>query len=191
MTLHSIGFVARHYGVSVSTIRRWVEKGILTVALRTFGGHRRFEVEEPSAPEGRERLNIGYARVSSHDQKPDLSRQIDRLKAEGCDQVISDIGSGLNCSKPGLKSLLRKLLDNKIAVLTVLHEDRLLRFGVDLLRFICGRMKTELRVVEKKTALSFEEELAKDVITLMTVFCARLYGRRSRRNTRSQAESAH
>ena len=105
MTLHSIGFVACHYGVSVSTIRRWVEKGILTVALRTFGGHRRFEVEEPSAPEGRERLNIGYARVSSHDQEPDLSRQIERLKAEGCDQVISDIGSGLNCVRSRVSSL--------------------------------------------------------------------------------------
>ena len=62
----------------------------------------------------------------------------------------------------------------------VTHEDRLLRFGVDLIRHLCRFVKTELKVLmpPEKT---FEEKLAKDVITLMTVFCVRLYGRRSRK----------
>lgn len=63
----------------------------------------------------------------------------------------------------------------------VTHEDRLLRFGVDLIRHLCRFVKTELKVLMLPPEKTFEEELAKDVITLMTVFCARLYGRRSRK----------
>ena len=94
--------------------------------------------------------------------------------------MISDIGSGLNCAKPGLIKLLKYLLSGNIRRLTVIHEDRLLRFGVGLIKFICQWMKTEFVVVDPKEVVTFEAELAKDVITLMTVFCARLYARRAR-----------
>ena len=99
MTLYSIGIVAKHYGVSPSTIRRWVEKGLLAVACRTFGGHRRFDLQLNPVASAVERKHLGYARVSSHDQKEDLLRQAERLKAVGCTEVITDIGSGLNYNK--------------------------------------------------------------------------------------------
>ena len=143
MALCSIGFVARHYGVSASTIRRWAAKGLLTVARRTLGGHRQ------------------------------------RLKTSGCEEVITDIGSGLNCNKPGLRTLLNRILQGRIHTLSVVYEDRLLRFGTALIRLMCRRSGTDVRVLESKPAQTFEEELAKDVVTLMTVFCARLYGKRS------------
>lgn len=182
MTLHSIGYLAKLHGVSTSTIRRWEAAGLIEKAERTLGGHRRFQVND-GADEA-ERKVVGYARVSSYDQKEDLQRQAERLKAAGCDEVLSDIGSGLNCKKPGLRSLLRKLLKGKISTLMVTHEDRLLRFGVDLVRDVCRFMKTELKVLMAPPEKTFEEELAKDVITLMTVFCARLYGRRSHKTVR-------
>lgn len=94
--------------------------------------------------------------------------------------MISDIGSGLNCAKPGLRKLLKYLLSGNIQRLTVIHEDRLLRFGVGLIKFICQWTKTEFVVVDPKEVVTFEAELAKDVITLMTVFCARLYARGAR-----------
>ena len=75
MTLYSIGIVAKHYGVSPSTIRRWAEKGLLAVACRTLGGHRRFDLQLNPVATGVERKHLGYARVSSHDQKEDLLRQ--------------------------------------------------------------------------------------------------------------------
>lgn len=181
--LCSIGFIARHYGVSPSTIRRWVKLGYLQIACRTLGGHRRFEVptREPS-DQATSRKHVGYARVSSHDQREDLVRQSERLREAGCEEVIEDIGSGLNCAKPGLRSLLRQLLDGRVRKLTVVHEDRLLRFGVELIRQICRRVHTEVDVLEVRAEKTFEEELARDVITLMTVFCACLYGKRSHRN---------
>ena len=179
--LCSIGIIAKHYGVSPSTIRRWAQRGLIKVACRTFGGHRRFEVPTVST-ENPARKHIGYARVSSHDQKNDLLRQSNRLREAGCEEVIEDIGSGLNCSKPGLRSLMRQLLDGRIGKLTVVHEDRLLRFGVDLIRQVCRKVLTDIEVLEVPPEKTFEEELARDVITLMTVFCARLYDRRSHRN---------
>ena len=79
MTLYSIGIVAKHYGVSPSTIRRWAEKGLLAVACRTLGGHRRFDLQLNPVATGVERKHLGYARVSSHDQKEDLLRQAERV----------------------------------------------------------------------------------------------------------------
>ena len=82
-----------------------------------------------------------------------------------------------------MRSLLKKLLSGKVATLVVTHEDRLLRFGVDLVRYLCRFVRTEMKVLMPAPEKTFEEELAKDVITLMTVFCARLYGRRSHKTT--------
>lgn len=188
MTLLSIGHIARQYGVSPSTIRRWCAQGKLQ-CCRTLGGHRRFEVceKEQKQETTSGRMVVGYARVSSHGQKDDLDRQVQRLKLHGCDRIISDIGSGLNCCKPGLKLLVNLLMEGRVERLVVVQEDRLLRFGVNLIRQICTRRQTEFLVLDSRAVTSFEEELARDVITLMTVFCARLYGRRSGRNKKIAA----
>ena len=188
MTLLSIGHIARQYGVSPSTIRRWCAQGKLQ-CCRTLGGHRRFEVceKEQKQETTSGRMVVGYARVSSHGQKDDLDRQVQRLKLLGCDRIISDIGSGLNCCKPGLKLLVNLLMEGRVERLVVVQEDRLLRFGVNLIRQICTRRQTEFLVLDSIAVTSFEEELARDVITLMTVFCARLYGRRSGRNKKIAA----
>ena len=171
MTLCSIGAVARHYGDSPSTIRRWTGKGLLTVAHCTLGGHCRFELDNSCASGDTDgRKHVGYARVSSYDQKEDLQRQTERLKISGCEEVITDIGSGLNCNKPGLRTLLNRILQGRIHTLSVVYEDRLLRFGTALIRLMCRRSGTDVRVLESKPAQTFEEELAKDVVTLMTVF---------------------
>ena len=78
-------------------------------------------------------------------------------------------------------------MEGRVERLVVVQEDRLLRFGVNLIRQICTRKQTEFLVLDSRAVTSFEEELARDVITLMTVFCARLYGRRSGRNKKVAA----
>ena len=158
------------------------EKGLLAVACRTLGGHRRFDLQLNPVATGVERKHLGYARVSSHDQKEDLLRQAERLKQAGCSEVITDIGSGLNCNKPGLRALLNRILKGHVHTLSVVYEDRLLRFGTALIRLMCRKTGTDMRVLEEASPKTFEEELAKDVVTLMTVFCARLYGKRSHKN---------
>ena len=89
-----------------------------------------------------------------------------------------DLGSGLNCKKPGLRKLMR-LLGGQIRTLVLTHDDRLLRFGTELIYILCRWVKTSVVVLDELAEELFETELVKDVITLMTVFSARLYGKRS------------
>ena len=189
--LLSIKQAANQLGVSVSTLRRWDETGVL-VAQRTPKGHRRYELSKinPNLTRNKveqQRKTIAYARVSSHDQKPDLQRQIEMLKLYCSSQgwsfeVISDLGSGMNYHKKGLKRLLDDILDNKIDRLVLTHKDRLLRFGAELVFALCEARQVEVVIINQGENLSFEEELAQDVLEIITVFSARLYGSRSKKN---------
>ncbi|EGK13801.1 IS607 family transposase [Psychrobacter sanguinis] len=189
--LLSIKQTANQLGVSVSTLRRWDETGVL-VAQRTPKGHRRYDLSKinPNLTRNKveqQRKTIAYARVSSHDQKPDLQRQIEMLKLYCSSQgwsfeVISDLGSGMNYHKKGLKRLLDDILDNKIDRLVLTHKDRLLRFGAELVFALCEARQVEVVIINQGENLSFEEELAQDVLEIITVFSARLYGSRSKKN---------
>ena len=189
--LLSIKQAANQLGVSVSTLRRWDETGVL-VAQRTPKGHRRYDLSKINPNLTRNKVEqqsktIAYARVSSHDQKPDLQRQIEILElycsAQGWSfEVISDLGSGRNYHKKGLKRLLDDILDNKIDRLVLTHKDRLLRFGAELVFALCEARQVEVVIINQGENLSFEEELAQDVLEIITVFSARLYGSPSKKN---------
>jgi len=186
--LMSIGEMARRLGVSVVTLRRWDRLSKLKPTLRTAGGHRRYGAA-PAAATGKTLL---YARVSCSDQKDDLERQKSRLmqhaEAMGWSEceLIADLGSGLNFRKRGLLWLLDLLLGRSVCRLVVENKDRLLRFGADLVFRLCHCLGIEDAVVDTPADRSFEADLARDVLEIITVFSARLYGARSaarRKNT--------
>ena len=195
----SIGQAAALLGVSVSTLRRWELEGFLLPAYRTLGGHRRFALATletlflNDAPiVDNSSCVIAYARVSSHDQKKDLETQKEKLEAycrNHFDQyhVISDLGSGLNYRKPGLKKLLRAIFLRQTQHIVLNHKDRLLRFGSEIIFDLCKHFGVKVTILEKREDLKFEEELAADVIELMTVFSSRLYGKRSHLNRKKVA----
>lgn len=191
----SIGAAATILGVSISTMRRWDLEGFLLPKFRTAGGHRRYALQDierlfntdaMSSEVSQEKV-IAYARVSSFDQKQDLETQKQKL-ADYCGknfaafEVISDLGSGLNFRKPGLKKLLRAILNRKANHLVLNYKDRLLRFGTELIFDLCKHYGVKVTILEAREELKFEEELVQDVIELMTVFSARLYGKRSHKN---------
>lgn len=182
----SIGRAAMLLGVSVVTMRRWDKENVIKPTYRTVGNHRRYGLSDIKSLRGEVVVQkvVGYARVSSHDQKADLVRQAERLTSLGCDEVLSDLGSGLNCKKPRLKKLLSMIVSGEISKLVLMHKDRLLRFGHELVFHICKLFAVDVEIVEQSTEEAFEVELTKDVITLMTVFSARLYGKRSHQNKR-------
>jgi predicted site-specific integrase-resolvase len=144
----SIGEAAAFLGVSITSLRRWEKMGSLCSDYRTPGGHRRYSIANlrEFLPKER-RLSVGYARVSGHDQKKDLGRQEETLRRHLSEisqnfRIISDLGSGLNYRKKGLRCL--------IALIVSGHVERL-------------------------------------VLTIVTVFSAKLYGRRSQRNRKNSA----
>lgn len=130
---------------------------------------------------------VGYVRVSSSGQKADLERQHDMVEAYCAakgwrSEVIKDLGSGMNYNKPGLKRLLEMILRKQMRRLVVTHKDRLLRFGSELVFALCAHQQIEVVIIHKGEQPTFEEELAKDVLEIITVFSARLYGSRSKKN---------
>ncbi|MDD1427085.1 IS607 family transposase [Dolichospermum sp. ST_sed2] len=189
----SIGDAAKELGVSVKTVRRWADAGKLRFE-RSPSGHRRFFLTDIKRITPRDfnqledRITINYARVSSDDQKEDLSRQIKVLEAfSGSNgwqfETISDLGSGLNYNKKGLQKLLKRIMQGDVGRLVLTHKDRLLRFGSEIVFAMCEEFETEVVIINKSIEeTTFEQELVTDMIELITVFSARLYGSRSHKN---------
>ena len=183
-----IGEAAKLLGVSVQTLRRWEVSGELIPDRKTSGQTRYYDLNKLLEVKNIDNdLTIGYARVSSHDQKTDLSRQAELLSkfctSRGWNhEIIQDLGSGMNYHKKGLKRLLDFILERKVKRLVLTHKDRLLRFGAELIFSLCEARQIEVVLINQGSDVSFEEELAKDVLEIITVFSARLYGARSHKN---------
>ena len=189
--LLTISEASEFLGVAKSTLRRWEEEGKLIPDIRTKGGQRRYKLSslrpEMKHKNSYNRKTIAYARVSSYDQKDDLERQKQLLEmycaSNGWDfEIISDLGSGINYNKKGLKTLINAIIDGEIGRLVITHKDRLLRFGAELIFAICEAKEVEVVIINKGEDTTFEEDLAKDVLEIITVFSARLYGTRSHKN---------
>ena len=89
----------------------------------------------------------------------------------------------MNYYKKGLTNLINQILNNDVKRLVITHKDRLLRFGAELIFSICEAKEVEVVIINKgQEKASFEEDLAKDVLEIITVFSARLYGSRSKKN---------
>ena len=184
----TIGKAAKELGVSVCTLRRWDGCGKLKSAFRTLGKHRRYLILDIlKLKKTNQRVNIGYARVSSYDQKRDLHTQI-RVLQQFADKkqipmfsIMSDLGSGLNFKKKGLNQLISMILSSQIDTIYLTHKDRLLRFGNELIVMIAKQFNTKVVILHQQEE-GFETKLAKDVLEIITVFSARLYGSRSHKN---------
>lgn len=130
-----------------------------------------------------EKITIGYCRVSSPKQKDDLERQVENMNtyliSQGKPyQIITDIGSGINYSKKGLDEMIDLVLSRKVDKVVILYKDRLLRFGYELLESLFARFGTTIEVVDN-TEKTENEELVEDLIQIITVFSARLQGKRA------------
>ena len=128
-----------------------------------------------------------YARVSSHDQRADLDRQVARLTAWATTQnmavsdVVLEIGSGMNGRRRKLSALLA---DPTVTTIVVEHRDRLARFGVEHLVAALSAQGRKIVVVDEGEV---DDDLVQDMTDVLTSFCARLYGRRGSRNRAQKA----
>jgi predicted site-specific integrase-resolvase len=178
---------AKDNGLSYITVYRWWKQGILPVKSEQIKETGTIIVY-PIKPNGN---GVAlYARVSSGDQKSDLDRQLSRLVEYASHQnlvvvkSVSEIGSGLNGHRHKLLELLR---DNMISGIVVEHRDRLARFGSDYIESAMSSSGRKLYVIDET---EMKDDLVKDMIDVLTSFCARLYGRRSAKNRAIKAVEA-
>ncbi|MBC3805065.1 IS607 family transposase [Acetobacterium fimetarium] len=191
MELLSIGKFAKRVGVDVVTLRRMEKSGELIPAHKSEGGTRYYSIEQLkqfTSKSDVKKLTIGYCRVSTPSQKDDLETQVENVKsymiARGYQfNVITDIGSGINYNKKGLKELIDKINSQMIDRIVILYKDRLVRFGYEMIEYFCHINGVELEVIDH-TEKTKEAELTDDLVQIITVFANRLYGQRSKKTKR-------
>ena len=193
MALMSIGKFAKEVGLSVQHLRKLHEDNILVPDVITKGGTRYYSDEQLQAylnknnPQ-QELPVILYARVSTRCQKDDLDRQVENLKSYAISkgysfEIITDIGSGINYMKQGLKQLIQKINNKEISKIVILYKDRLIKFGFELIEYLCELNNISIEIIDN-TTISTKTELTNDLIQIITVFANQLYGSRSKKTLR-------
>lgn len=189
MRFYSIGKFAKIIGKSEQTLRNWDKEDRLKPHHVTDSGYRYYSQDQVNHYLGmaniepKNRLTIGYCRVSSHKQKDDLERQIenmeDYLKMRGYNyRIIKDIGSGINYNKKGLNKIIEMVIHHEVERVVILYKDRLVRFGYELIENLFKHYQVEIEVIDN-TEKTEEQELVEDLIQIVTVFSCRLQGKRA------------
>ena len=172
---------AKTQGIDRTTAYRWFHNGVLPVRAQKVGPRIILVFPEPEQPKSTEKVAL-YARVSSTDQKSDLEKQLQRLKqwasSAGLNVVKTEaeVASGMNARRSKLRSLLS---DASITVIAVEHRDRFARMDSELIEATLSAQGRRLAVIDPNEV---EDDLVRDMVEVLTSFCARLYGKRSARN---------
>ena len=178
---------AESVGVNRHTAYRWFREGTLPVPAERVG---RLILVKTAGPAAGSAAAVVYARVSSHDQRSDLERQVARLTAWATErdlevgQVVCEVGSGLNGKRPKLRRILS---DPDARVIVVEHRDRLARLGVEHLQAALSAQGRRIVVADPGETT---DDLVRDMIEVLRSMCARLYGRRGARNRAMRAVAA-
>jgi predicted site-specific integrase-resolvase len=182
-------------GVHQRTLYLWEAKGLIET-VRTPGNKRLYNVdkflqdkkckeaeatcEDLNELDKKDKLKICYVRVSSNNQKDDLDRQKQLMISKYPDYIIiEDIGSGLNLNKRGIKKIIHLAIAGKVKELVIAYRDRLTRFGYELIEeLITKYSQGKIIVLSENDKLEPEEELVKDVMSIMNVYVAKMNGLR-------------
>lgn len=182
---------AKAQGVHPHTAYRWFREGTLPVPATRVGPRTILVNVDAAAAVAESSASVGlYARVSSQDRKSDLERQVARLSTWAAQaglrvvRVETEIGSGMHGSRAKARRLLA---DPQVRVVVVEHRDRLGRINTELVEAALTAAGRRLVVLD---AGEVEDDVVRDMVEVLTSFCARLYGRRSARNRAQRALEA-
>ena len=190
MKKYSIGQFAKKINRTQHTLRNWDKSGKLKPQIVDKNTGYRYYTEKQlkefyGEVSNKERMVIGYCRVSSAKQKEELERQVENVKTylitKGYQfKIISDIGSGINYDRKGLNQLIQMILQDEVSKVVVLYKDRLVRFGFELIENICEFKSVDIEVIDS-TEKSEEQEVVEDLVQIITVFSCRLQGKRAKK----------
>lgn len=183
----NIGQAAKILNVAVNTMQRWDRIGKFKARRHPASNRRYYLRSDIDAFMGikHDGLNktVIYARVSTPAQKPDLLNQIESdlayaaSKGYSVSDTVSEIGGGMNYSRPKWNKLLNEVEDRNVSLIIVSYKDRFTRFGYDWFERYCSRFGCRIEVVnDVKT--SPEEEMTNDLMSIIHCFSSRLYGLR-------------
>lgn len=184
---------SKYLGVSINTLKT-LANGLRLRSFKTSGGHRRFRQEDldffiGKVTETPEKITVIYARCSTAKQKENLERQKDRLmrhaEAKGYKYIVIDeIASGINEKRKGLHKLLNMAFQGKIERVLIEYKDRIARFGYEYLWSIFRNLGIKVEIMENREK-KYEEELAEDIMKILTCYSARYYGARGGRKKKT------
>ena len=190
MKYYSAKTVTQILGVTAQTLRNWDREGKLKPSYVKSNGYRYYSedliLSYTQEKKTKKNLNIiGYARVSSKKQSDDLERQVNNLKTyldtkNQNYEIITDIGSGINYKKPGLRKLIEKINKKEVDVIVVLYKDRLLRFGFEIVEYFAELNNVKIEVLDKIDK-NQDQELVEDLVQIVTVFSSKLQGKRKKK----------
>lgn len=188
MKYYTIHEFSKLVGKTPQTLRNWDKRGLLIPHHTGANGYRYYSHDQLKQvlnikEDKKSKVIIGYCRVSSYKQKDDLQRQVENMKLYLDKQnknyeIIEDIGSGINYTKKGLRTLLRKIVNDEVEKVVVLYKDRLLRFGFELVEYIANLYGCEIEVIDS-TEKTEQQELIEDLVQIITVFSCKLQGKRA------------
>ena len=185
---------AAREGLHPQTVWKWCREGTMPVPVEhTPTGmwlihDPKYETRSCATPDGSR--TVCYARVSSADQKADLRRQADRLKAFALSmgvehpEVVTETGSGMNDKR---RKLNRLLADPTVGTIVVEHRDRLARVNFELVE---NALRAQGRRVIVVDDAELDDDLVRDMAEVLTSLCARLYGRRAAKHKAQAALEA-
>ena len=167
---------AKFHNTSIRTIYRWRDNNQISYIVSPSGQYM-YKIGKNEVTS--QRTKVIYIRVSSSKQKDDLQRQKDyAIKQFSSHKIISDVGSGLNFKRPGLRRLLKMVFSGNIEEIIITSKDRLCRFGYDLIEWICSENSTKLMVLEKDQGMSKESEFVRDVLSIIQIYTCKWNGSR-------------
>lgn len=171
-------------GVHWQTLRNWDANGTIET-IRTPGGKRLYNVTKYLLENNKteiintNRKKVCYCRVSTLGQKSDLVHQVDLMKKKyPTYEIIQDIASGLNFNRIGLNKIIQMALNKELEEVVIMYKDRLARFGFELIEMIIKESSNGKITIVNNTDDSPEEELTKDLVSIINVFSAKLNGLR-------------
>ena len=190
----------KELNITRGTILNWEKKGLLK-PYRTSGKHRRYELKDLHNLLGINttidnstvsKRSVLYCRVSTKKQgdSGNLDRQKDRLLKYASDnnylveKVFSEIASGINENRRELKRMFEYMQKNSIEFLIIEYKDRLARFGFNYIKTICDILNVQIITLEDSDTKDINQEMAEDIISIITSFSAKLYGRRGAKNVK-------
>ena len=187
MKYYSLRKVTEILGVTAQTLRNWDREGKLKPSYTKSNGYRYYSEDSilsyTQERKTKKELNVvGYARVSSIKQKDDLDRQVENLNEYLKNHysnysIITDIGSGINYTKPGLKKLIELINKKEVDLIVVLYKDRLLRFGFELVLEFARLNNVKIEILNRIDKTQ-DEELVEDLVQIITLVSSKIQGKR-------------